>query len=537
MKLQSYKYNASRITSVNKTVLFTTYFLITLSQLSNLGHTQTKLNTNGKSLYQQHCQTCHGKNRLGGHGPALLPGNLSRLKSAAAEKVINYGRAATQMPGFASVLKQQQVTALIDYIYQPPDKAPQWALVEINNTHRILTPINQLPKKPVYQADMMNLFVVVESGDHHVTILDGDTFKPIHRFKSHYALHGGPKFSPDGRFVYFASRDGWVSKFDLYSLQTTAEVRVGLNTRNLAASADGHYLMIANYLPNTLVLLNSQDLSVADIIPVYNTNGKPSRASAVYTAPPRNSFIVALKDVKEVWEIPYNQQGADRIRQLSVLSEQSLLVPPTSFTIKRISVSDYLDDFFFDANYQHLIGTSRDNHSGNVIQLDQGKKIASIPLTGLPHLGSGIYWNINKQPVMATPNIQKGIISIIDINNWKIIKEIPTEGPGFFIRSHKNSPYAWTDVFFGPNKEKLHIIDKQQLKIIKTLAPMPGKNAAHVEFSKNGRYALLSVWDMDGALIIYDAKTLKEIKRLSMKKPSGKYNVYNKTHYAEGTSH
>ncbi|RKW94245.1 hypothetical protein D9B85_15255, partial [Corynebacterium diphtheriae] len=28
---------------------------------------------------------------------------------------------------------------------------------------------------------------------------------------------------------------------------------------------------------------------------------------------------------------------------------------------------------------------------------------------------------------------------------------------------------------------------------------MPGKNAAHVEFTNDGRYALLSVWDTDGA--------------------------------------
>ena len=42
---------------------------------------------------------------------------------------------------------------------------------------------------------------------------------------------------------------------------------------------------------------------------------------------------------------------------------------------------------------------------------------------------------------------------------------------------------------------------------------------------------------MDGELIIYDAQTLKEIKRLPMKKPSGKYNVFNKINRSSGTSH
>ena len=72
-----------------------------------------------------------------------------------------------------------------------------------------------LPGKPVFKADPLNLFIVVELGDHHATLLDGDKFEPILRFPTRFALHGGPKFSPDGRFVYFGSRDGWVSKFDI----------------------------------------------------------------------------------------------------------------------------------------------------------------------------------------------------------------------------------------------------------------------------------------------------------------------------------
>ena len=77
--------------------------------------------------------------------------------------------------------------------------------------------------------------------------------------------------------------------------------------------------------------------------------------------------------------------------------------------------------------------------------------------------------------------------------------------------------------------------DQQPLEIVKTIAP--GKTAAHVEFTKDGKYVLLRIWHNEGAMIVYDANTLEEIKRLPMKKPSGKYNVYNKTHYERGTSH
>jgi hypothetical protein len=93
------------------------------------------------------------------------------------------------------------------------------------------------------------------------------------------------------------------------------------------------------------------------------------------------------------------------------------------------------------------------------------------------------------------------------------------------------------DVFFGPNRDAIHVIDKATLTIRETLRPAPGKTAAHVEFTQDGRFALLSIWDDDGALVVYDSHTLQEVKRIPMKKPSGKYNVYNKTRYQRGTSH
>ena len=96
------------------------------------------------------------------------------------------------------------------------------------------------------------------------------------------------------------------------------------------------------------------------------------------------------------------------------------------------------------------------------------------------------------------------------------------------MRSHENTPYAWTDSMMSPTaKDTMTIIDKATLKPVATVME-PGKTLAHIEFTKDGKYALASVWEMDGALIVYDAATFKEIKRLPMSKPVGKYNVWNK---------
>jgi len=493
-------------------------------------------------LYATHCASCHGANRLGGMGTALLPENLSRLPRSRAAKAIAEGEPITQMPAFGGKLSKKEIASLVDYIYTPLAAVPVWGRAEIEASRVIHHAPGSLGDKPVYKADPLNLFLVVEIGDHHVTVLDGDRLEPIYRFESRFALHGGPKYSPDGRFVYFASRDGWVSKFDMYNLKMVVEVRAGINTRNLAISGDGRYIMVGNYLPHSVVILDATDLSVIRVIPVTDEkHRKTSRVSAVYQAAPRHSFIVALKDLKEIWEISYADDARATYKGLihdyRKDSGDDIQGEPMRFPIRRIEVDEYMDDFMFDQDYRFLIGASREGGKGRVVFLDGGVVAARIDLPGMPHLGSGVTWDYHGRRVLATPNLKEGVVSVIDMKTWQVIRRIKTLGPGFFMRSHEKTPYAWTDVFFGPNRDAMHVIDKQTLKIVKTLRPAPGKTAAHVEFDRYGKYALVSIWDMDGAVVVYDASSLKEIKRIPMKKPSGKYNVYNKIHRSEGTSH
>ena len=224
-------------------------------------------------LYRKYCTECHGADRYGLMGPALLPENLSRLRKGAAEAMIRDSSPTAQMPAYKDVLKPEEIQALAAYIYTPVPM-PQWGEQEIRASRIVHHAPGSLPDKPQFAADMMNLFIVVEGGDHHVTLLDGDKFEPIHRFPSRFALHGGPKFTPDGRYVFFASRDGWISKFDIWNLKVVAEVRAGINTRNAAVSGDGKFVAVANYLPHSLVALDGKDLSLIKLIPALGNTGK-----------------------------------------------------------------------------------------------------------------------------------------------------------------------------------------------------------------------------------------------------------------------
>ncbi|CAG9168742.1 Nitrite reductase [Cupriavidus laharis] len=471
------------------------------------------------ALYRQHCAACHGADRLGAMGPALLPESLERLHPPELAAVLREGRAATQMQGFAGELDDAQLAGLANWLRTGPATSPQWTDADIRGSHVVYHASGSLPARPVFHADPANLFLVVEAGSHHISVLDGDLLQPIHRFRTRFALHGGPKFSQDGRYVFMASRDGWVSKYDLWNLTFTAEIRVGLNTRNVAVSDDGKWVLAGNTLPRTLVLLRADDLSLAKVLDVRGHDGQGSRVSAVYDAAPRHSFIVALKDIPEVWEIPYAGLKSGTIPE------------PT-----KIVLEDVLDDFYFDQSYQHILGASRDG-GGQVVDLAQGRKVADLALSGMPHLGSGITWMRNGHEVMASPNLKQGRISVIDMQGWQTIATVPTNGPGFFLRSHENTPYAWADAMMSPKRDTLQLIDKQTLAVVGSVTPSPGRTAAHVEFTRDGRYALVSLMERDGAIVVYDARTLREVRRIPMDKPIGKYNVFNKTTRSSGTSH
>lgn len=495
------------------------------------------------AIYAEHCASCHGERRLGAMGPALLPESLERLRPAEATAVITRGRQATQMAGFGDRLGGEQIAALVRWLYSPSGSDVRWSADDIRASRSETAGAAELPARPIWRGDPLNLFVVVEGGDHHISLVDGDRFEVIHRFASRFALHGGPKFSPDGRYVYFGSRDGWITKYDLWNLVIVAEVRAGINMRNVAVSGDGKWVMAGNFLPRTVALFDA-DLRLVRLYDAADRSGSASsRVSAVYDAAPRKSFIVALKDLPELWEISYDPQAAP-IHDGLVHDYRSdeALATPGFLGVRRTLLDEPLDDFFFDQTYAHAIGASRGRGeaapSAQVINLDVRRRIATLPLSGMPHLGSGITFRWGETTVLASPNLKDGVISVIDMKTWKQVRQIATDGPGFFMRSHEATPYVWVDAMMSPTaKDTLLVIDKRTLEPVARIRAEAGKTLAHVEFTRDGRYALASLWENDGALIVYDASTFAEVKRLPMSKPVGKYNVWNKINRSEGTSH
>ena len=75
-------------------------------------------------LYRKHCSECHGADRFGLMGPALLPENLSRLGKPDAAAMIRDSRPTVQMPAFKDVLSDDpdQVWHLTHFVLDLADQ-------------------------------------------------------------------------------------------------------------------------------------------------------------------------------------------------------------------------------------------------------------------------------------------------------------------------------------------------------------------------------------------------------------------------------
>ena len=120
--------------------LFSTLALAALALAS-----QTAFSAEPSALYTQHCLSCHGANRLGAMGPALLPESLERLKRKDADATIRDGRPATQMPAFGQILTGAEIEALVDWIHTPVSPAPTWSEADIRNSRIEHFPPGSLP--------------------------------------------------------------------------------------------------------------------------------------------------------------------------------------------------------------------------------------------------------------------------------------------------------------------------------------------------------------------------------------------------------
>lgn len=447
--------------------------------------------SDGAGLYSRHCASCHHKERWGLTGPPLLPEYFGSKKEVEIARIIREGLPATNMPAFRVRLTEEEIKAVSSFV-RTPAAAPEWGEAEMLSTRSVAASEGPL-KEPLF--DMEDFFMVVEGGTGRVHFMDGRSFTVLDSVKAG-AIHGGPKFDKSLRNAYMISRDGWVVKYDLAGLKEAGRIRAGMSARNIAVSTDSKRIAVAALLPEAIVMLDAETLKP---VKAFSGMGSPS---SVYSLRGSSTFLAAFKDRPHL-----------------------ALIDQKDMSLKTIAIDQPLTDFFIEPSERYVVGTSREGGRITVIDLKEGKAVKSIESKlKMPHLAAAAVWSSGPSSYAAIPHIGEAAVSILELYTWEIKKEIKTRGPGFFARTHEYTPNIWVDT----NTDTIQLIDKKTLEVAGELTPSPGKKAMHIEFTKEGSFALVSIWEEDGAVVVYDARSLKPVKSLPFKRPVGKYNATNK---------
>lgn len=443
-----------------------------------------------QETYARHCAACHHAERWGLTGPPLLPEYFGPKKQAEIAAIISEGLPATNMPAFRGTLSDNEIREVAAFI-RTRAAVPVWTASEMLST-RTMAESADPANEPSW--DMEDFFMVVEGGTGKVHFMDGRSFNVLDSVKAG-AIHGGPKFDSRLRWAYMVSRDGWVVKYDLLGLREAGRIRAAVSGRNIAISADSRHIAVASLLPEALVVLDAESLE-----PVRSFS--LGAVSSVYSLRGSARFIAAFKDRPEL-----------------------VLIGQDGFQTESISVDQPLTDFFIAPGERYLVGTSREGRSISVVDLKEGRLVKSIESkVKMPHLASAAVWSANGAVYAAFPHIGEAAVSVLELYSWEVKKTVRTRGPGFFARAHEYAPHVWVDT----GTDTIQLIDKKTLEVAAELTPEPGKKAMHVEFTKEGSFALVSVSEKDGAVVVYDARSLKPVKSLPFNRPVGKYNATNK---------
>jgi hypothetical protein len=186
-------------------------------------------------------------------------------------------------------------------------------------------------------------------------------------------------------------------------------------TQDVALSSDGKWILSADESPHSLTLFNTA-LETVHRYKTTTLDGKSSsRIGAVHDAPARRSFIVALPDIAELWEVSYDPKAEpiyDGLVHDYRMGEG--LAQPGYFGVRRTKLNTPLTDLYFTQDYRTVIGVATPTviatvPYAHVINLDIRREIATLPLPALPAPGADIVVTSNGTTWRAEPGARQKV--------------------------------------------------------------------------------------------------------------------------------
>ena len=542
--------------------------------------------------FEKECQGCHGPIHQGGVGSDLRPKALkAKSREFLAERIL-HGVENTAMPAWESTFSKDDASGMIDWLMDWKNTVElTLSLEEVKGTWTKLEDKAALAKKyPVdkdgklgYKGDIANvkdITFATERDASLVDFIDSTTGEVLSRHKAGFAVHVTVTNKSEPRYAYSISRSGKLSMFDIGApgQPTLATVQVGQESRGLAVSPDGKYVIAGNYNPGGAVLCDArtlEPLKAYDTSRVIDPDGEigPSRVASLADTPYGPYFAMALKDGGHTYIIDYSKPNFPIVGDIPNIGK----ILHDAF-LNEDEGEDFGRYFMIASQGSDVVGIVDFKDKNLAAKVHTGKK-------SKPHPGQGSSWYSKgqKKQLHATVSMNIGSVVIWD-SNWKVVKKVTTNGGGLFIGTAHHTPWLWADNVLGKpavynevhliNKDTLEtdriikvgkkegqLIDAKTKKVLQTwdatqhepvavnevafgkekIMPMPAKLGAavkdpvqprllHAEPANHGKWTMISEWTT-GRIGIYESDTGKFVKYINnLTTPTFTYSVEHRQH-------
>ncbi len=509
---------------------------------------------NVEKMFEKECQGCHGPNHEGGVGSDLRPSTIAKKNAYTLAETILNGRPGTAMPQFKEKFDKSDADKMVDYLQHFKGKKIEVLTLEnVKAGWKKLNDRMKFLKDYPHAADVKHntdICFVTERDAERVTFVDGTSGKVLSRHPAGFAVHVTVTNKRQPRYAYSISRSGLVTMFDLNTpgQQKIAEVQVGSDSRGLAVSPDGKYLMAGNYVPGGAILMDAmtlEPLKVYSTSSVIDTDGNigSSRVAGIFDTPYGPYIAFALKDAGHVYIIDYSKPNFPIVGDI-----------PNIGKILHDGLLNEGDEFG-----RYLFIASQGSDLMGVVDF-KTKSLVSKVYTGpgsKPHPGQGSSWYNEKYgQLFATNSMNVGNVVIWD-KNWNVVKNVRTAGGGLFVGTSEHTPFIWSDNVIGgsANWNKVHLINKQTLEVDRIIEVGTKKGTVkdpvthktlyswkvptvkdkkghaviprilHAEPANHGHWTMISEWNA-GRIGIYEAKTGKFVKYIKgLTTPTFTYSI------------
>ena len=541
---------------------------------------------NFAQVYEKECQGCHGPIHQGGVGSDLRPDALKAKEAYKLEATILDGKENTAMPSWSSTFSKDDAAGMVQWLMDWKNTVELTLnLDEVKKSWVKMADVEELAKKypnPTEVKSVLDITFATERDASLVDFIDSTTGEVLSRHKAGFAVHVTVTNKANPRYAYSISRSGKLTMFDIGApgQPAVASVQVGQESRGLAVSPDGKYIIAGNYNPGGAVLCDAmtlEPLKAYDTSRVIDPDGQigPSRVASLADTPYGPYFAMALKDAGHTYIIDYSKPNFPIVGDIP--------------NIGKILHDAFLNEDEGEDFGRYFMIASQGSDVVGIVDF-KTKKLAAKVHTGdksKPHPGQGSSWYSKgqKKQLHATVSMNIGSVVIWD-SNWKIVKKVATSGGGLFIGTSHHTPYLWADCVLAKpeNYNEIHLVNKNTLKVDKIikvgkkegqlidaktkkvlqtwdatqyekvpvnevastisnekLMPMPTTLGAevkepvqprllHAEPANHGEWTMVSEWTT-GRIGIYESKTGKFIKYIqNLTTPTFTYSVEHRQH-------